>query len=167
MNVSGLLGKGHWFPSLDGWLDVLSTAAEDFSGFTCMALACLFSHQIINFSLFPTLGHVSEQQISSQNITFYTVRNYFCQYERSCFYNSLLPEIPSCPPGTQMNLPFPLLKHILHDLIKITPNCLNEPSSPTQTPCFQAFYFCRFYTRKCLRSPAQHPTGLSKKRSTY
>ena len=29
VNLSGLLRKGHWFLSLDGWLDVLSTAAED------------------------------------------------------------------------------------------------------------------------------------------
>lgn len=44
VNLSGLLRKGHWFLSLDGWLDVLSTAAEDFGGFMCMALACLLSH---------------------------------------------------------------------------------------------------------------------------
>lgn len=46
---------------LDGCLDVLSTTAENFRGFTCMALTCQFSHQIINFSLLPTLGNRSEQ----------------------------------------------------------------------------------------------------------
>ena len=51
------LGRVIMFLSLfDGWLDVLSTTAENFIGFTCMALTCQFNHQIINFSLFPTLG---------------------------------------------------------------------------------------------------------------
>lgn len=54
VNASGLLGKDHWVSvTLDGWLDILSTAAEDCSGFTGMALACLFCRQIIISRCFP------------------------------------------------------------------------------------------------------------------
>ena len=133
-------GRVIWFPSLlDSWLDVLSTAAEDFSGYTCMTLlACLFSRQIINFSLFPTLGNRSEQQISSQ--AHHTLSGTISvNMNRQVFYNSPLPEIPSCPPGTQMNLSLPLLNTFCTISSKSLPTQWNILSHPN--PLFPSILF--------------------------
>lgn len=70
-----------------------------------------------NFSLFPTLGNISDQQTSQAHHVLHSVQNYFCQY---------------------------------------------EPSSPTQTPCYQAFHSASFTPAKFIGALRSIPQDQAK-----
>lgn len=100
-----------------------------------------------------------------KNITFYTLSGIISvNMNDQVFYNSPLPEIPSCPPGTQMNLPFPLLNTSYTISSKSLPTASMNHPLPPKTPVSKHFISVGFTPAKvsgALRSIPQVPRASS------
>lgn len=92
----------------------------------------------------------------------HSVRNYFVNMNGQVFYNSPLPEIPSCPPGTQMNLPFPLLMTSYTISSKSLPTASMNHPLPPKPPVSKYFISAGFTPAKVSGALRNIPQAQAK-----
>ena len=97
-----------------------------------------------------------------KHIMFYTVWNYFVNMNHQVFYNSPLSEIPSCPPGIQMNMLFPYLNTSYTISSKSYPTASINHPVPPKLPVSKYFIPASFTPAKVLGALYSIPQAQAK-----